>query len=82
MAAYNGGFGNAKLMIDELATGKFKQSDYVDKGLTSRKGVHKNIAPRIQKMSWFNQMATGPYPAQKNDMQTYESLRDVVYTKR
>lgn len=82
MAAYNGGFGNAKLMIDELATGRFNQSDYVDKGLTSRKGVHKNVAPRIQKMSWFNQMATGPHSAQKNDLQTYESLRDVLYTKR
>lgn len=85
MAAYNGGFGNAKLMIDELSTGKFKQSDYVDKGLTSRKGVHKNVAPRLQKMSWFNQMATGPHPAQpapKNDLRTYESLSDALYTKR
>lgn len=82
MSAYNGGFGNAKLMIDELSTGKFKQSDYVDKGLTSRKGVHKNVAPRLQKMSWFNQMATGPAPAQKMSFPSFSSLQEVAYTKK
>lgn len=53
MAAYNGGMGNAKIMMDELASGKYNQNDFVVKGLTSRQGVHKNIAPRIQKMKWL-----------------------------
>jgi hypothetical protein len=56
MSAYNGGMGNAKIMVDELATGKFNQKDYIDKGMTSRKGIHKNISPRMEKMSWLNEM--------------------------
>lgn len=73
MAAYNGGMGNARKMIDELSGGKVSQKDYIEKGLTSRKGVHKNIAPRMEKMNWILQMATGPAPAPK---QPFPSLFD------
>jgi hypothetical protein len=74
MAAYNGGMGNARKMIDELSTGKFSQKDYIEKGLTSRKGVHKNIAPRMEKMNWILQMATGPAPGPKQ--QQFPTLFD------
>lgn len=60
MSAYNGGMGNAKKMIDEMASGKVSQKDFIDKGLTSRKGVHKNIVPRIEKMNWIDKMISGP----------------------
>jgi hypothetical protein len=50
MAAYNGGFGNAKIMLDEYATSKDKAS-FIDKGLTSRKGVHVNIMPRMENIN-------------------------------
>jgi hypothetical protein len=49
MASFNGGFGNAKIMIDEYSKTGDKNS-FIDKGLTSRKGVHKNIAPRMENM--------------------------------
>ncbi len=66
MSAYNGGMGNARIMIDELATGKYNPKEYVSKGLTSRKGVHKNIEPRLKKMSWiyddFYNMLNKPTP--------------------
>ena len=78
MSAYNGGFGNAKMMIDELATGKFSQSDYISKGLTSRKGVHKNVAPRLEKMEWISQMFEGPRPPM--DMpRPAKRLADIMY---
>lgn len=54
MAAYNGGLGNARIMIDEIASKKYNQSDFVNKGLTSRQGVHKNLAPRLMKMGWIS----------------------------
>ena len=63
MSAYNGGFGNAKIMMDELASGGFKQDDFVRKGLTSRKGVHKNIAPRMERMQIMSEFFTdSPMP--------------------
>ena len=48
LSAYNGGFGNAKMMLDEYAADK-DQSTYVSKGRTKIQGVHKNVAPRLSK---------------------------------
>lgn len=55
MSAYNGGMGNAKIMIDELATG-YNPKIYIKEGKTSRKGVHKNIAPRMERMELFKEV--------------------------
>lgn len=55
MAAYNGGMGNANIMMKELASGNFRQSEFVSRGLTSRQGVHKNITPRLMKMKWVSE---------------------------
>jgi hypothetical protein len=60
MSAYNGGMGNAIKMMDEMSTGKVSQKEFIDKGMTSRKGVHKNIVPRIEKMKWIDKMISGP----------------------
>lgn len=60
MSAYNGGMGNAMKMMDELATGKYNQRDYVQQGLTSRQGVHKHIAPRMENMMMINKLTSGP----------------------
>jgi hypothetical protein len=79
MSAYNGGFGNAKMMIDELTGGKFNQSDYVSKGLTSRKGVHKNVAPRMEKIDWISQMYEGPRPSVPVPMPVAGKLSDILY---
>lgn len=49
LAAYNGGLGNARAMLDEYSKQKDKQG-YIDKGLTSKKQIHKNISPRLQRM--------------------------------
>lgn len=80
MAAYNGGLGNAMKMIDELSKG-VSQKDFVEKGLTSRKGVHKNIAPRMDKMALFRQIATGPAPLPKRDLPDEPSLFNVIYRR-
>jgi len=50
MAAYNGGIGNAKIMLDEYKTAKDKNA-FIDKGMTSRKGVHQNIQPRMENIT-------------------------------
>lgn len=49
LAAYNGGEGNAKTMLQEYAKAKDKKS-FIEKGETTRKGVHKNIIGRLQRM--------------------------------
>ena len=54
LGAYNGGLGKAKVMIDELASGS-NPDIYIKEGKTSMKGIHKNIAPRLEKMNWYNQ---------------------------
>lgn len=58
LALFNGGPGNAQKMMNEYANAKDKNS-FIDKGQTTRKGVHVNIAPRMQNMAtaaqFFNQ---------------------------
>jgi uncharacterized glyoxalase superfamily protein PhnB len=49
LAAFNGGIGNAQIMMKEYAAAKDKKA-FIEKGLTSRGGVHKNIAPRLKNM--------------------------------
>jgi hypothetical protein len=56
MSAYNGGMGNAKIMIDELATG-YNPEVFMSEGKTSRKGVHKNIAPRMERIELFKEVS-------------------------
>lgn len=60
MSAYNGGMGNARIMMDEMLKSKAPQSEFIQKGMTSRKGVHKNIAPRLEKMDMISDMMVGP----------------------
>jgi hypothetical protein len=62
LASYNGGFGNARTMLDEYATAKDKNA-FIDKGLTSRGGVHKNISPRMAKMQLANELLHPVAPA-------------------
>lgn len=50
LASYNGGFGNAKKMLDEYSESQDKQK-FIKEGLTSRKGVHKNIFTRLENMT-------------------------------
>lgn len=50
MASYNGGFSNAKIMLDEYSTAKDKNA-FIDNGMTSRKGVHVNVMPRMENIS-------------------------------
>lgn len=55
LASYNGGFGNAKIMLDEYSKSADKQK-FIKEGQTSRKGVHKNIYGRIQNMALAQQL--------------------------
>lgn len=55
MAAYNGGEGNARMMLDEYVQAKDK-NDFIDNGRTSRGGVHKNISPRLKRMQLSNEL--------------------------
>jgi hypothetical protein len=71
MSAYNGGMGNAQIMLDEISSGKYKQSDYVSKGLTSRQGVHKNVAPRMSKINMLKQLISEyENPANQSSIQS------------
>jgi hypothetical protein len=55
LAAYNGGFGNAKIMMDEYSKSKDKKA-FIEKGETTRKGVHTNIYPRISRKKLVQQL--------------------------
>lgn len=61
LAGYNGGLGNAKIMVDEYAKAKDK-NDFVDSGLTSRKGIHKNIKGRLSSMRTADQLLNEDKP--------------------
>lgn len=50
LASYNSRSENLPIMMEEYAKAKDKNA-FIDKGLTSRGGVHRNIAPRMQNMS-------------------------------
>jgi len=50
LAAYNGGVGNARKMIDEYSKAKDK-SKFISEGQTSLKGIHKNIKVRLDNMA-------------------------------
>lgn len=73
MSAYNGGMGNARIMLDELKKSGVNQNDFIDKGMTSRQGVHKNIVPRMEKIGWIDKMMFGPVaPANKIEFSLYK----------
>lgn len=57
LASYNSGGGNAKIMMDEYSKAKDKNA-FIDKGLTSRKGVHANVSPRMSTMQVANELLT------------------------
>lgn len=81
MSGYNAGFGNAKIMIDELASGKFSQKDFVEKGLTSRKGVDKNIRPRLKKMEMVDKLTSGPVAPYYNPVPSFDQVLKMVQNK-
>lgn len=78
MGGFNGGLGNARMMVDELATGKFNQKDYVDKGQTSRQGVHVHIPPRIKKMGIIEKLTSGPVAPYRNPTPTFDDILEMV----
>lgn len=55
LAAYNGGFENGKLMLNEYAKAKNKR-EFVDLGQTTRQAVHRNVSPRIKRMQTVNEL--------------------------
>lgn len=55
LASYNGGFGNAKIMMDEYVKAGDKGA-FIDTGSTSRKGIHKNIQPRMENIDVANSL--------------------------
>jgi len=55
MASYNGGFGNAKKMLDEYSQAQDKKS-YIEKGLTSKKAIHKNVMRRMNMRSAVDEL--------------------------
>lgn len=62
-ASYNAGFGRGKQMIEEYIKTPNKK-EFIKSGLTSLKGVHKNIYPRVSELEVlskeFNQSQTKP----------------------
>jgi len=55
LARYNSKPENYRIMMDEYMNAKDKNK-FIDEGLTSRKGVHKNIAPRLSRMKLANDL--------------------------
>lgn len=72
MAAFNGGPGRARQMVDEYVTAKDKNA-YIDQGLTKYGQIHKNIAPRMKMLDVAKQLLTPqpsptPIPQQLNSI--------------
>ena len=49
VAAYNGGWGNGRDIMNEFIASKDK-AGFVEKGLTSKKAIHKNVYPRASEL--------------------------------
>lgn len=63
LAAFNGGLGNAKTMLDQYSKAKNKRQ-FIERGETTRKGVHQNIIPRLQRMKLVSQILSEQQSAQ------------------
>lgn len=70
LAAYNGGWGNAKKMLDEYAKSK-NASKFIESGETTRQGVHKNITPRLSKKKLAAELLA-QYEAELNNQQNVQ----------
>lgn len=55
LASFNGGPGHARTMLNEYAKSADKNK-FIDEGLTSLKGVHKNISPRMKRMQLADEL--------------------------
>lgn len=55
LAAYNSGIGRGKTILDEYIKAKDKRK-FIDEGLTTKKEVHNNIAPRLKRMRFLTQL--------------------------
>lgn len=72
LASYNGGFGNARKIIDQYSASSDREH-FIDKGLTQQGQIHKNIYPRIERQGLVDQilnevpntMATAKIPKQE-----------------
>jgi hypothetical protein len=58
LAAYNGGIGNAKTMLDQYAKAKDRKK-FISEGGTTKKEIHKNISGRLKRLPFLNQLISG-----------------------
>lgn len=56
MAAYNGGPGALKEMLDEMKASNIKPSDYIEKGGKAKKQVYINTKKRMDKMDYLKDL--------------------------
>jgi hypothetical protein len=49
MASYNGGFGNAKKMMDNFKKSGLKAKDWIEKGNTGYAPIHEKVYPRLNR---------------------------------
>lgn len=81
MSAYNGGLGNARKMMNELASSKVNPSEFIDKGMTSLKQIHKNVMPRFDKMQMISNMIEGPREPLFNPRPSLQDVMKLVQKK-
>jgi hypothetical protein len=81
MSAYNGGLGNARKMMNELSSSKASTSDFIDKGMTSLKQIHKNVMPRFDKMKMISNMIEGPREPLFNPRPSLQDVMKLVQKK-
>lgn len=55
LSAYNSGTGSAKKIMDEYALAEDKEK-FILEGLTTKKGVHKNVKPRLDNMALVEEL--------------------------
>lgn len=75
LAGYNGGIGNARIILDEYAKAKDK-NDFIEGGKTTRGAIHKNIKGRLESMRVASQLLDEDIPVtnQVPLMETASSL--------
>jgi hypothetical protein len=81
MSAYNGGLSNARKMMNELASSKVSPTEFINKGMTSLKQIHKNVMPRFEKMEMISNIIEGPRQPLFNPRPSLQEVMQLVQKK-
>jgi hypothetical protein len=68
-------------MMNELSSSKATPSEFISKGMTSLKQIHKNVMPRFDKMEMISSMIEGPREPLFNPRPSMQEVMKIMQKK-